>query len=82
MPSQTASDRNSSSTARPKGRLRRRPGRLSRGVYLALPLGGHHLPGLVEPPPGVVDHVLWVVGGVIVFAMAAYFVWGMIKRRR
>lgn len=80
MPSHSALDENISSAYRPRVRIRRRPGRSP--FYLALPLGGYHLPGLVEPPPGVVDYVLWVVGGLVVFAMAAYYVWGMIKRRR
>jgi hypothetical protein len=62
------------------GRVRR--GRAVCGALLAAPLGGHSLPGIVEPPPGVVDYALWVVGGVIVFVMAGFYVWGMIKRRR
>jgi hypothetical protein len=76
----SASDPNQPSLVRPTGRVRRSwP---VRGAFLAAPLGGHHLTGLTEPPPGFVDYALWVVGGLIVFVMAGYYVWGMIKRRR
>jgi hypothetical protein len=60
-------------TARFRGRF---------NLGLALPLGGLNLPGVVEPEAGVVDFALWIVGGIIVFIMAGFYVWGMIKRRR
>ncbi len=76
----SAAHPNRKSIACPQGRVKR-CWSISR-AFLAAPLGINHLTGVVEPPPGVVDYALWVVGGVIVFVMAGFYVWGMIKRRR